>query len=227
MLDMALVMRHNEYYDIGLLRGNHPGQSSGAITRGNHPGQREAAPPPARRARNDEGGRIMKFNGVCWGRIVTVVGVAAAGPLILVAGTSVLVDDGRSGSGAGYVLLTMEQAGAYHGRQIPGSCTGTANRPECSGNSSLCGDYSWENCPSTVFSYPAGPVTYCVNWVPSAPPGSCSWGGATWCYTQSNCVQGALGNCYHPGWPLGWSTVVERNNDTCIAPTPPPPPPPP
>lgn len=207
MLDIALMMRHNEYYEIGLLRGNHPGQ-------------REVAPPHARRARNDEGRRIM---------ISTIVrlgshAVVACASVAAVLATATAPSDGNESGGAlrGYVLLAEGQATRYRGAQMPRDCSGTGIRPECSGSSSLCGDYDGGNCPSSVRSYSNQAIPYCLYSPPPEYPTACSSGGLAWCYTASQCSV-VNGYCTHPWW--GWTDTQERSRDTCISLWPPPPPP--
>jgi hypothetical protein len=144
------------------------------------------------------------------------LGVAVAGllavPLALPARA-----DGPSDSDGGFVLLSMEQAAMYRGTQMPGYCRGTGNQPQCTGTSTACWQYSYENCPSFARSFPTDPVRYCQSWTPGGPA-YCDFQGEVPCYTDSGCMRKSEnGTCVRPGFPLGWTNVVKANDDVCTA----------
>jgi hypothetical protein len=139
--------------------------------------------------------------------------VAAAGVLAMLMISSALAGDSRSCQGD-FVLLSMEQAALYRGTQMVAGCTGTANRPECSGTSALCSWYSAENCPDFAVTYPSQAVRYCTGWDPDVSgPGTCNWNGLKRCYTRSQCAVHPEGYCYHP--MVGYLNVVNMNDDFC------------
>lgn len=163
-----------------------------------------------------------------WERVGMILGIAAAEILMSGAGWPLAATGAQPETDGGYVLLSMEQARTYQGKQEPGSCSGTAPYSQCVGLDITCGAYcDPATCNGSVARiYPASPPTYCTNWAP-LPPGTathCDFRGQAVCYTWHECqwTGEPLNCCGRKNWESHESLL---NNDVCIFPSPPPPPP--